>query len=102
VRFNWMVVAEWLTAAAPQETRPATPDLQNRWKSGSPDHPLKRLASKPDRSSCRNSRALRLQRLAHLTSDDFITADNGIAADMRANIPAEIILRVGGGSSPYR
>jgi len=27
VRFNWVAVAAWLTAPAPQDTRPATPNL---------------------------------------------------------------------------
>jgi excisionase family DNA binding protein len=30
VRFDWTSVAAWLTAPAPQDTRPARPDLSNR------------------------------------------------------------------------
>jgi excisionase family DNA binding protein len=36
VRFDWTAVATWLTAPAPQETRPARPDLTSRRKAPRP------------------------------------------------------------------
>jgi len=36
VRFNWLAVTAWLTAPAPQDTRPARPDLPNRRKAAAP------------------------------------------------------------------
>jgi excisionase family DNA binding protein len=36
VRFDWTAVAAWLTAPAPQDTRPARPDLPSRRKAASP------------------------------------------------------------------
>ena len=36
VRFNWVAVAAWLTAPAPQDTRPARPALPNRRKAAAP------------------------------------------------------------------
>jgi len=39
VRFDWVVVATWLTTTAPQEARPARPDLPNRRKPARPISP---------------------------------------------------------------
>jgi excisionase family DNA binding protein len=36
VRFDWTSVATWLTAPAPQDTRPAKPVLPNRRKAAAP------------------------------------------------------------------
>ncbi len=36
VRFNWVAVATWLTAPAPQETRPARQDLPKRRRPSDP------------------------------------------------------------------
>jgi excisionase family DNA binding protein len=36
VRFDWLAVAAWLTAPAPQDTRPARPALPNRPKPATP------------------------------------------------------------------